>query len=92
MTSPYIRDASDRLLTSKAPIPMTTEKLKFAKLIRSQRLAQGMSARELAEKAGVKSDLIWKVEDGATNPRLRTIAGLVTALDIPADDLREALS
>lgn len=51
--------------------------------LRRQRALHGYSLRDLAEKAGVTQDNIWKIEHGKTKrPHGRTLRKLAEALGI----------
>ncbi len=59
----------------------------FASLLKSYRLARGMSQEELAERAGLSRDAIGLLERGERrNPRRDTVALLAQALGLSADE------
>ena len=58
-------------------IPPIGEKLRAA------RLQQGLSLRELAEKAFVSPSLLSKVENGKANPSVRSLHSIAEALSVP---------
>ncbi len=49
-------------------------------LIRSLRMAAGLSQRQLARLAGVSQSLIAKIETGKVNPRFETVQRILSAL------------
>lgn len=51
------------------------------------RLAAGLSRPELAAKAGVSSDYVYRLEQGWANPRLDTLHRIACALDTPLEEL-----
>jgi transcriptional regulator with XRE-family HTH domain len=54
----------------------------FGQLIRSSRLAQGQTQRELAKLAGTSQSYIDKIEHNQVDPRLSTILRLLRALGL----------
>jgi transcriptional regulator with XRE-family HTH domain/quercetin dioxygenase-like cupin family protein len=55
--------------------------------VRDHRDAAGLSARELAEAAGVSPSLISQIERNRTSPSVATLYALARALDVSLDDL-----
>lgn len=56
--------------------------------LQRQRVLQGYSLRDLAEKSGVTQDNIWKIEHGVTKrPHGRTLRRLAEALGIEVAQL-----
>ena len=55
--------------------------------IREARLAQGLSLRETAGKAGVSASLLSQVETGKVQPSVATLYAIVTCLDLSIDEL-----
>lgn len=53
-----------------------------AKLVKDARVAKGLTQIELAEKAGVHSNTIAKIEQGVQQPSYPTIKKLSKILDI----------
>lgn len=51
------------------------------------RLALLMSRSELAEKSGLSSDYIYRLEQGWANPRVTTLQALAAALDTTPHEL-----
>ena len=47
---------------------------------------RGLTHAALAEKAGVSRPAITKLLNGRDEPRYSTIAGIIRALDLPAED------
>ena len=54
----------------------------FGNSIREIRLERKMSQKELAKSSGVWQESISKIETGTANPRMGTIALLLSALDL----------
>lgn len=54
----------------------------FAKVLRQQRVAQGLSQEELAHRAGVSMRYVSLLESRHHQPSLATIRGLCVGLDI----------
>jgi transcriptional regulator with XRE-family HTH domain len=56
--------------------------------IRRLRLKTGMSQEGLAQRVGVTTHTIWRLENGPTfNPRLETLRALAKALGVPLKEL-----
>jgi transcriptional regulator with XRE-family HTH domain len=56
--------------------------------IRRLRLRAGMSQESLAQRVGVTTHTIWRLENGPTfNPRFETLRALAKALGIPLKEL-----
>jgi len=56
--------------------------------IRRLRLKAGMSQESLAQRVGVTTHTIWRLENGPTfNPRLETLRALAKALGVPLEEL-----
>ncbi|MGB0629753.1 MAG: helix-turn-helix domain-containing protein [Alphaproteobacteria bacterium] len=51
--------------------------------LRDLRDARGLSARRLAEEAGVSAAMISRIESGQVSPSISTLNGLSKALDVP---------
>ncbi|HYC97045.1 helix-turn-helix transcriptional regulator [Brevundimonas sp.] len=51
------------------------------------RLAAGLGRSELAAKAGVSADYVYRLEQGWANPRLDTLHRIACALDTPLEEL-----
>lgn len=60
------------------------ETLAFGKALYDRRLALGLSAAELAERAGMTQDDIECIEEGGTEPTLLLLRTLTAALDTQA--------
>ncbi len=59
-----------------------TGKLEMANLLISQREDLGLSQKKLAEKLGVKQQLISKIESGSNNITLDTLIRVLTVLGV----------
>jgi transcriptional regulator with XRE-family HTH domain/mannose-6-phosphate isomerase-like protein (cupin superfamily) len=53
--------------------------------LRSARMSQNMSLRELAEKADVSASLLSQIENGKANPSVRSLYSIAAALLLPTD-------
>ena len=60
-----------------------------AKLVKDARIAKGLTQTELAEKTGVHSNTIAKIEQGIQQPSYPTIKKLSKVLDININDFPE---
>ena len=78
----YSRCHSGCVATAKADNPKSDPSVAFGELLRKRRTQQKMSQDALAAKAGYERTFISLVERGKTNPSLRSIFDLCTALDI----------
>ena len=78
------------MATSKANNPKSDPSVAFGVLLRKRRIQQEMSQDLLAAKAGYERAFISLIERGKTNPSLRSIFDICTALDIrPSALLRQ---
>jgi DNA-binding XRE family transcriptional regulator len=68
--------------TSKTNNPKSDPSVVFGELLRKRRTEQKMSQEALAAKAGYERAFISLIERGKTNPSLRSIFDIYTALDI----------
>jgi transcriptional regulator with XRE-family HTH domain len=59
--------------------------LHIGEKLRTARLRQNMSLRELAEKAEVSASLLSQIENGKANPSVRSIYSIAAALSLPVD-------
>lgn len=59
----------------------------FAKILRQQRLAKGLSQEELAHRAGVSMRYVSLLESRHHQPSLSTIRGLCSGLEISMVEL-----
>lgn len=59
----------------------------FAARLARQRQRQGLSMRALAERAGMHSSEISRLENGQRDPRLSTTVRLAQALEVPLSAL-----
>jgi DNA-binding XRE family transcriptional regulator len=76
--------------TSRTDNPKTDPSVAFGVLLRKRRTQQKMSQDALAAKAGYERAFISLIELGKTNPSLRSIFDICTALDIrPSVFLRQ---
>jgi transcriptional regulator with XRE-family HTH domain len=58
--------------------------------IRRLRLRAGMTQESLAQRVGVTTHTIWRLERGPTfNPRLETLRALAKALGVPLKELSD---
>jgi transcriptional regulator with XRE-family HTH domain len=57
--------------------------------IRGARKATGLSQFQLAERSGLSTDFIGKVERGTTSPSLESLKAIADALHLPLRDLFE---
>lgn len=66
---------------------MARSRSEVGNVIRDARLRAGLSQRELARRAGTAQSVVARIEDGSTNPRWATVAGLLAAagFDIEVD-------
>lgn len=86
----YLRCHSEGVATAKAQNPKTDPSVAFGELLRKRRMRQKMSQDALAAKAGYERAFISLIERGKTNPSLRSIFDICTALDIrPSVFLRQ---
>ena len=60
-----------------------------AKLVKDARITKGLTQTELAEKTGVRSNTIAKIEQGIQQPSYPTIKKLSKVLDIDINDFPE---
>ncbi len=56
-------------------------------MVRSIREAQGITQRALASRAGITQAALFRLESGATDPRLSTLRKLAEALNVTVADL-----
>ena len=56
-------------------------------MVRAIREAQGMTQRALASRAGITQAALFRLESGATDPRLSTLRKLAKALNVTVADL-----
>lgn len=59
--------------------------LPIGEKLRTARLEQNMSLRELAEKAEVSASLLSQIENGKANPSVRSLYSIAAALSLPVD-------
>ncbi|MGC1781460.1 MAG: helix-turn-helix transcriptional regulator [Acidobacteriaceae bacterium] len=77
-------------MTSRTNNPKIDPSVAFGVLLRKRRTQQKMSQDTLAAKAGYERAFISLIELGKTNPSLRSIFDICTALDIrPSVFLRQ---
>ena len=50
--------------------------------VKFERMKKGFSQEELAFKAGVNKNTIWKIETGKASPTVETLAKIAQALEI----------
>lgn len=58
--------------------------MKFGDMVRQQRVAMGMSQRELAERVGVSVNTIYYIENRKHDPSLSIAVTVCKLLKIPA--------
>ena len=59
--------------------------LDIGEKLRTARIDQTMSLRELAEKAEVSASLLSQIENGKANPSVRSLYSIAAALSLPID-------
>ena len=67
-----------------------TARLRFARLLRSERLARGISQEALAELAGLHRTYVGSVERGERNIAVDNMEALAKALNLDISDLLQA--
>ncbi|MBV9996915.1 MAG: helix-turn-helix transcriptional regulator [Caulobacteraceae bacterium] len=60
---------------------------RFGRLVAAHRRNRGLTQDTLAERSGVSTDMISRIEAGATGARFTTIAKLAEALDVDPAEL-----
>ena len=63
-------------------IQVMTAKLEVANLLTAQRESHHLTQKQLADKLGVKQQLVSRIESGANNITLDTLIRILTALGI----------
>lgn len=56
-------------------------------ILREERLSQGLSMIQLAEKSGLSQSIISLIERGLRSPTMDTMLRLTEALDVPLSDV-----
>lgn len=88
------RDAGAYLQWSMAPSP-PPEFPAYANAlgyrIEQERLCRGLSKEELAQRSGMASRYLWRVEEGLQNVTFRNLVAIARGLDIPLALLLEGL-
>jgi len=75
----------------QSQMPRDSLSLEFARVLRKERLARGMSQESLAHRAGLHPTYVGLVERGLRNPTIQAGHRLARALRVPLSDmLREA--
>ncbi len=64
----------------KKDLNMINEKI--CKKVKLERAKKGYSQEELAGRAGVNKNTIWKIETGQTSPNIQTLEKIAQALDM----------
>lgn len=59
----------------------------LARRIKERRAALGLSQEKLAERAGVSTNFLARIEISGKTPSLRTLAQLANALEVPVSEL-----
>ncbi len=75
---------------SQARRSTETARLRFARLLRSERLARGISQESLAELAGLHRTYVGSVERGERNIAVDNMEALAKALNLDISDLLRA--
>ena len=75
---------------SQARRSTETARLRFARLLRSERLARGISQEALAELAGLHRTYVGSVERGERNIAVDNMEALAKALNLDISDLLRA--
>lgn len=65
--------------------------VRFGQNVRAARLARGWTQEQLAERTGLASVQISRIERGKREVRITTLIRLVRALDMPPEDLLDGL-
>jgi transcriptional regulator with XRE-family HTH domain len=60
---------------------------RFGRLVAAHRRRQGMTQEDLAQRAGVSTDMIGRIETGGTGARFPTIQKLAEALKVDPAEL-----
>lgn len=55
---------------------------KICKKVKLERTKKGYSQEELAFRAGINKNTIWKIETGQTSPNILTLEKIAQALDM----------
>lgn len=72
---------------SPARRPPESARLRFARLLKSERLARGVSQEALAELAGLHRTYVGSVERGERNVAVDNMEALANALGLDISDL-----
>jgi transcriptional regulator with XRE-family HTH domain len=72
---------------STARRPPESARLRFARLLKSERLAKGVSQEALAELAGLHRTYVGSVERGERNVAVDNMEALANALGLDISDL-----
>lgn len=72
---------------STARRPPESARLRFARLLKSERLARGVSQEALAELAGLHRTYVGSVERGERNVAVDNMEALANALGLDISDL-----
>lgn len=75
---------------SQARRSTETARLRFARLLKSERLARGISQEALAELAGLHRTYVGSVERGERNIAVDNMEALAKALNLDISDLLQA--
>ena len=57
--------------------------------VKFERIKKGFSQEELAFKAGVNKNTVWKIETGKASPTVETLAKIAQALEIDFSELTD---
>lgn len=75
---------ADAAQADRLPDPLPSQ---IGARLRAQRVARGISLRELADKIGVSASLISQIERDKVNPSVSTLWGLVTELGLTMGEI-----
>lgn len=64
-------------------------KVEFGKMVRQKRLAIGMRQMQLAKLADIELRHVYNIEQGITEPKLRTVVVLADILNLDLNKLRQ---
>ena len=76
----YVDEMGTKVVVNIKAIKIDTQKILY------ERVNRGMSARELASKAGISKNVITNIERGYVVPRLQTVGKIANALGKKVED------
>lgn len=65
---------------------MDEPNLQIGDKLKAARITKGLTLRELADRADVSASLLSKLENGKTNPSVRSLHNIAEALSLPIND------